>query len=427
MNAIPVFSVRAPQHLQGRIHQRLWMALAGAAVFGSGLMAVVAGVLALSTTQQQVHAQIERDEADISVYLTSYRPLYQLQRALQNATTDEGLDQALVVDQRGVVLAAADQALVGLPLPQILALPDQAVLRWLYSDCPSPSVLHGCLLQERQRFLGWLPWLGGDVALAAHPYPLALEGAGRFGDRATLITVTDLSRERQAALSFVLAVFALGLLPLLAGCLGLVLIVRRALLPELLNLAQVDPLSGVYNRRAFLEAASLKLRRAAELKEPMALALIDIDFFKKINDTYGHDGGDRVIQAVTVLMQKAVRSTDVVGRLGGDEFVLLMQLPGDLAAQACGRLLDAVAGAQIEMGDASTPDIIVGLSVGVASSEGPGGYALEDLMEAADAALYVAKDRGRRQVVYLEGEMRDLAVGGGARLRPIDGWQIRGL
>lgn len=417
---------RPPQHLQARVNRSLWTSAFLATVLGAGLMAVVAGVLALSTAARQVHEQIEREESELSVYLTSYRPLHQLQRALQNAASFDRLDSALVVDQRGVVMAAADQALVGLPLQKVLELPDQALLRLLYSDCPTASVLHSCLAQERQRFLGWLPWLGGEAAMAAHPYPLALEGIGRFGDRATLITVTDLQRERADALLFVLAVFVWGFLPLFGSCLGLAWIVRRSLLPELLNMAQVDPLSGVFNRRAFMETASLRLRRAMDLNQPMAIALIDIDFFKKINDTYGHDGGDRVIRAVTDLLQNAVRSTDVVGRLGGDEFVLLLQLHGDAAAQTCQRILESLSEARIDLGDDAAAGVSVGLSIGVAATDGPGGYALQTLLEAADAALYVAKDRGRRQVAHLEGEMRGSAIRG-SRLRPVEGWQIRGL
>lgn len=426
MSLVSLPSVRQPQHLQARVNRSLWGAVGLAAVLGSGLMAVVAGVLALSTAARQMHDAIEREELEISIYLTSYRPLHQLQRALQNATSFDRLDSALVVDQRGVVMASADQALVGLPFQQVLALPDQARLRLLYSDCPTASVLHSCLAQERQRFLGWLPWLGGEALLAAHPYPLALEGIGRFGDRATLITVTQLERERREALMFVLAVFAWGLLPLFGACLGLALIVRRSLLPELMNMAQRDPLSGVFNRRAFMETAALRLSQAAALNRPMAVALIDIDFFKKINDTYGHDAGDRVIREVTTLLQKAVRSTDVVGRLGGDEFVLLVQLHGQEAHQACQRILESVSEARIDLGVHDAAGIQIGLSIGVAATDGPAGYPLQNLLEAADAALYVAKDRGRQQVVYLEGEIRGSAIRGG-RLLPVEGWQIRGL
>ena len=427
MTPFSLLPARGSRRLQAHVNRRLWISVGLASVLGSGLMAVVAGVLALSTAASAVNQQIEREESALSVFMTSFRPLYQLQRALQNAVTQDRIDQAMVVDQRGVVLASSDQALVGLPFEQVLALPSHAVLRLLYSDCPTASVLHSCLKQERQRFLGWLPWLGGDKLLVAHPYPLALEGVSRFGDRATLVTVVDLEHERRNALVFVLAAFGWGLLPMFASCLGLALIVRRALLPELINLAQVDPLSGIYNRRAFMEAASFRLRRAQELNQPVAIALIDIDFFKKINDTYGHDAGDRVIQAVTGLLQRAVRSSDVVGRLGGDEFVLLVQLHGDAALQACQRILEAVGEASIDLGeDVSAGAVSVGLSIGIAASDGAGGYVLQDLMEAADAALYVAKDRGRRQVVYLEGEMRSSAVAG-TRLRPVEGWQIRGL
>ena len=110
-------------------------------------------------------------------------------------------------------------------------------------------------------FTGPLPWIGGDVALAMRPYPLALEGVGRFGDRATLITVTDAHQAGRDALLYTLTVFLAGLLPLMAGCLGLMLRLRQRLIPELLRLAQVDALSGVLNRRAFMETAADLLQR----------------------------------------------------------------------------------------------------------------------------------------------------------------------
>ena len=217
--------------------------------------------------------------------------------------------------------------------------------------------------------------------------------------------------------------FLAGLLPLMAGCLGLMLRLRQRLIPELLRLAQVDALSGVLNRRAFLETAADLLARAHQTEQTVTLALIDVDFFKQINDTYGHDAGDQVIRQVSELLRHSVRSADLVGRLGGDEFVLLVQLPGEAATQMMQRMLELVR--STDMGVCEEQPVCVTLSVGLAGSSGHAGYVLSDLMTAADAALYVAKDRGRAQVVNLELEMEQSRLG--RRTTPrLGDWQIRG-
>ena len=409
--------------LHGRVYQSLWLEAVVAATAASALMAVVAGVVVLSQGVGQLQREADEVQRQLSAGLTSYEPLYNLQRRLQQATSSQQVVSSLVVDQRGVVLAASNNALVGLQMLQVLQLPGQSSLRPLFSDCPSPSTLLTCLSRESLVFTGPLPWIGGDVALAMRPYPLALEGVGRFGDRATLITVTDAHPAGREALLYTLTVFLAGLLPLMAGCVGLMLRLRQRLIPELLRLAQVDALSGVLNRRAFMETAADLLERARQAEQPMTLALIDVDFFKQINDTYGHDAGDQVIRQVSELLRRSVRSADLVGRLGGDEFVLLVQLPGEAATQMMQRTLDLVR--STDMGVCEQQPVSVTLSVGLAGSSGHAAYGLSDLMTAADAALYVAKDRGRAQVVNLELETEQSRLG--RRTMPRVGeWQIRG-
>jgi diguanylate cyclase (GGDEF)-like protein len=311
---------------------------------------------------------------------------------------------------------------VGLPLPHVLELPNQRHLRELFTECPSTSTLIACLTRDEVVFQGPLPWIGGDVLMTMRQYPLALEGGGRYGERASLITITDVQAARRDALTFVVQVFLAGLLPLTAGCVGLMFQLRRVLIPELLQLAQIDALSGLYNRRAFSEAAEELLSRARQTEQPMAMALIDVDFFKQINDTHGHDAGDQVIRQVSELLRAAVRGTDLVGRLGGDEFAILVQLPGDGATQMLERTRERIHATPIATGDGQ--QVQVNLSVGVASTAGPAGYGLSELMGAADAALYVAKDRGRGQVVNLETEGTGAARRGSASFGY---WQVGGV
>jgi diguanylate cyclase (GGDEF)-like protein len=386
------------------VNRQLWLEMLFAAAGASALMALVAGLLVLSRTARDLRAHAAHLQNHLSVGLTSYQPLYNLQRQLQQAASSQEVTMALVVDQRGLVLAATNNALVGRTLPQVLQQPNQRPLRELFDECPSTSSLLSCLTRDEVLFHGPVPWIGGDVLISMRPYPLALEGGQPFTARATLITVTDVRGERLEVLLFVLQVFVAGLLPLLAGCLGMLALLRRELIPELLRLAQIDALSGIYNRRAFLEAAEELLGRARAAGVPVTLALIDVDHFKRINDSHGHDAGDAVVREVSELLRQAVRSGDLVGRLGGDEFAILVQLPAPAAGAMLERTRSLIQHAAITT--AAGEPVQVDLSIGLASSDGPSGHGLAELTTAADAALYVAKDRGRAQVVNLEEESR---------------------
>lgn len=410
------------QLLSRRVNRQLWFDMVLAATGASGLMALVAGFLVLSQSAQELRRDGEALQRQLSVGLTSDEPLDNLQRRLQTAAASREVKRALVVDQRGLVLASSQAALAGMSLPRVLQLPHQHHLRELFAACPSISTLIACLTRDEVQFLGPLPWIGGDVLMTMRQYPLALEGRGRYSDRASLITITDVQALRTDTLAFVLQVFLAGLLPLSAGCVGLTLRVRRVLIPDLLRLAQTDPLSGIFNRRAFSEAAQEQLRLAQQSGQPLALALIDVDFFKQINDTHGHDAGDQVIRRVSELLRSALRSSDLLGRLGGDEFAILVQLEGGAATRMLERTRELIQRTAIATGDGRT--VQASLSVGVASTAGTAGHDLSALLGAADAALYVAKDRGRGRVVNLEIELQ---AGGALSSASFGDWQVGGL
>lgn len=389
--------------LKGRINRQLWLLVALTGAAGSALMALLAGSLVLSYNAREIERSATNLERILSASMTGYRPLHDLQRDLQQAAVNQGLESALVVDARGVVLVASNNALVNLPLPHVLQLTGEQPLRALFTDCPSKDGVVSCLNQDRRVFVGPLPWLGGDFLVTMRQSPLALEGrGGGFGDRATLITVVNLDAQRNEALTFVLLVFIAGTLPLIIGSLGLLLMLRRHLLPQLLNMAQIDALSGIFNRRTFMETAREVLAKARQVGVPCSMALIDVDHFKAINDNNGHEVGDQVIRHVSKFLAEAGRSTDLVGRLGGDEFIILLQNPRDRAVQMLDRTRQQLQVSPLRKHDGGVVE--VELSVGVASTAGASGFDLELLMAAADGALYVAKDRGRHQVVCLEME-----------------------
>jgi diguanylate cyclase (GGDEF)-like protein len=169
---------------------------------------------------------------------------------------------------------------------------------------------------------------------------------------------------------------------------------------ELLYLAQHDTLTGLYNRRYFTSEATGELARAARATLPTSMLIADIDWFKKINDGFGHPMGDAVLQQVSQRLAASVRVTDVVARLGGEEFVVLMPNTSRAGALALAdKLRASVEKYALQIGRQA---ISVSVSVGV--SEFPAGEtgAFEELYGAADKALYAAKHNGRNRVEFAQ-------------------------
>ena len=159
--------------------------------------------------------------------------------------------------------------------------------------------------------------------------------------------------------------------------------------------ATSDQLTGVANRRALYEAAELEFARYARKPRNISLLILDIDHFKKINDTYGHPVGDKVIRNLAMVMLKSVRSIDVVARFGGEEFaVLLPSTDIDMAHVIGERIRRNVEAELINIGE---HQLSYRVSVGVAGVE-LGISGIEAMIEAADDAMYEAKHQGRNRV-----------------------------
>ena len=161
--------------------------------------------------------------------------------------------------------------------------------------------------------------------------------------------------------------------------------------------AHHDHLTGLYNRRAMEDEVS---RRLEDGQFNTALMLLDLDHFKKVNDTYGHETGDQVLQQLTARLKAVVREFDLLARLGGDEFLLLLQIPHPSAAIALTfseRLHQAVSGPFHINGQ----ELRLGISVGIAIPPGHG-RTVSELLRHADLALYQAKSLGRSRSVVFE-------------------------
>jgi len=163
-----------------------------------------------------------------------------------------------------------------------------------------------------------------------------------------------------------------------------------------------DALTGLWNRKAILEILRKELDRSRREAAPLGLIMLDLDHFKQINDTYGHQAGDAVLHEVARMMVASLRSYDSAGRYGGEEF--LMVLPGCDEQEAAGiaerlRLLSASYSFESSQGA-----LEVTVSLGVASTDGSKDSGMDSLIRAADEALYHAKRLGRNRVEVWEGE-----------------------
>ena len=166
---------------------------------------------------------------------------------------------------------------------------------------------------------------------------------------------------------------------------------------ELRLLATRDALTGVLNRRAFDALLAGESDRARRLGRPLAMVVLDLDHFKKINDTHGHPAGDAVLATVARVLESEVRSIDKVARIGGEEFaVLLMEMDADGGFAVAKRLVAAVRGRPVVVNGGSP--LAVTISAGVAALPVHGGTD-GAFLTAADKALYTAKHDGRDRAV----------------------------
>jgi diguanylate cyclase (GGDEF)-like protein len=193
---------------------------------------------------------------------------------------------------------------------------------------------------------------------------------------------------------------------------------------QLVNASRIDSKTGLLNAGTWEREAASEVARAVRTKTPLALALVDIDHFKGVNDTFGHLAGDRALKAIARTFQVFLREYDLVGRFGGEEFALL--LPHTKALDAYGiaeRIREHVAATPLDVGD--LPDgrhVRVTVSMGVAALgahwDTSTGSQITDLLAAADRALYQAKRAGRDQVCVVTDNAVVTAPAQAAELEP---------
>jgi diguanylate cyclase (GGDEF)-like protein len=160
-----------------------------------------------------------------------------------------------------------------------------------------------------------------------------------------------------------------------------------------------DPLTGLFNRRYMEESLEREIARATRSATPVAVLILDLDHFKKINDTYGHSAGDHVLRELGAILRYRSRTEDVAARHGGEEFMLMLPGMGKIdAVQRAEELRVAIGDIQLLDNGIDLPKVTVSIGVAVFPDHG---YTADDLLRSADRALYRAKNSGRDRVVLV--------------------------
>lgn len=172
---------------------------------------------------------------------------------------------------------------------------------------------------------------------------------------------------------------------------------RKTLEDELMRQAHHDYLTGLSNRGYFMEQGELELSRAIRYEKSLSIFMIDIDFFKQVNDSHGHKVGDSVLKNLAEVCRQALRDFDIVGRVGGEEFaILLPETDKEAAAEVAERLREAIAISKVPLSTGELP-LQYTVSIGLASLASKSDN-LDVLLNSADKALYEAKNSGRNRV-----------------------------
>ena len=171
------------------------------------------------------------------------------------------------------------------------------------------------------------------------------------------------------------------------------------LLEKLQEYAEKDWLTGIWNRRKWMDLAKIEINRAERYKRPLTIVYLDIDHFKSINDSLGHEGGDMVLTNIVENISSQLRENDIFGRIGGEEFVILFpELNRERAQNVIERILKTVSQEKITIGK---ENLKVTISIGATVWEGEGKVSLDELIKKADNALYISKAAGRNQATFV--------------------------
>ncbi|MCB9480353.1 MAG: diguanylate cyclase [Desulfobacteraceae bacterium] len=171
---------------------------------------------------------------------------------------------------------------------------------------------------------------------------------------------------------------------------------QRMLMQKLEKLAAIDPLTGVFNRRQFEIQAEIEMKRSIRMNTPLSVLMFDIDHFKKVNDTWGHQCGDQVLKEFAATIADNIRDVDQIGRFGGEEFIVIMpEANRKVAAAVSERLRQAIEKMVLNLGGNITG---ITVSIGISGRWNNENISIDSLIKYADKALYAAKQNGRNRI-----------------------------
>jgi diguanylate cyclase (GGDEF)-like protein len=270
-----------------------------------------------------------------------------------------------------------------------------------------PASFAGGMVGAQWHALTWVLAVAACEIIGGRAHHFLIVGAVKLSD--PKVRLRDLEWNREALQGDfvemdlgILITLSVTLSPaLVILALPTVLLVRRFLIfPALVAQSRVDAKTGLLNVSTWEREAAGELSRSIRTRNSLALAIVDIDHFKRVNDTYGHLVGDMVLKAVAAALKGQLRDYDRAGRFGGEEFVLLLaQTDRDDACHIADRLRLHIADMGVPIDDLpDAPIVQVTISIGVAVLERDEPQELTDLLTAADSALYRAKETGRNRV-----------------------------
>ena len=297
----------------------------------------------------------------------------------------------------------------GIPHRSVFTAASQSLgyglMSWIFRSFPPHFA--GPAVGTGPHALTWVTAVAVSTLTGSKAHHLLLVGAVKLSSPGVSIRDIEFTaQELQAAFAEidigVLLALAIATAPqLIVVALPTVLLMRRFIAyPVLIAQARVDAKTGLLNVSAWEAEAEAELSRAVRTRQPLSLAMVDIDHFKTVNDTHGHLAGDRVLKALAGALTTQSRDYDRAGRFGGEEFVLLLpQATGTDAAKIGERLRRFVEAMEIPVNDRpDAPTVKVTISVGVTAMTAGEPRELTDLLAAADSALYAAKQAGRNRV-----------------------------
>lgn len=195
-------------------------------------------------------------------------------------------------------------------------------------------------------------------------------------------------------------VFSMASVAMVISSFGLAILLKERADASNHALAFTDDLTGLYNRRYVRHALEQQIAYAQRLQQPLSLLIVDVDFFKRINDAYGHLCGDQVLQDLATCLKTQLRSGDIAGRWGGEEFIFILSHTDAAGASALAERLRATAQKKrFVTSDGSVHSVTV--SIGLHTLNRGDSANGQTMLAAADKALYLAKNTGRNCVVTL--------------------------